>query len=174
MAASEKELVESMREMHIIELNGQWRRLKMEYVEESLKFLLSCIPLHGRTLDHVSYTRCKQDLCDESDYLPVQVLQHLLRYMGRPKHDHPDHEDFKGPTWRGIEEWSLDETRVCTFLAHRLMQSHPGKKWRREELLVAWKDVCPHPFQPTLTMLKVRGRMEKVEIPGESTDEHAF
>lgn len=149
--ASPDELRQGLTAMGAVEIGGAWRVVDSGYLAEVAQLVLGLCIENEWPSAAVPAEECVTQL---PDYCP-HVVRHCIAFYSTPTVG-----DTEGPAVK--DTWSLDTTKVCAFVASRMLEStQPDdgegvKQWPEAEFLEEWNDSTPGDMTPDVTMLRVR------------------
>ncbi|KAL5973308.1 hypothetical protein ACLOJK_029958 [Asimina triloba] len=133
--ASDEELKSGLRAISAVEIEGYWRTVDEELMGEVLAMLL-----HESVLNDWSLKALEGDgvaAALEADGFPRAVVIHCLEMLGSSE--------------SGGGVWSLDERRVCSHFARRVLQRG---KMKMESFMEEWGRSIPAGMRASLEMLE--------------------
>lgn len=160
--ASPDELRQGLAGMGAVEIGGFWRAVDEAYFAEVAQLVLGLCIENEWPSTAVPAEECVQQL---PDYCP-HIIRHCIAFYSRPTVG-----DIERPAEGGT--WSLDTTKVCAFVASRMLESsdvessstqaggsgddnEEVKQWPEADFLEEWNDSTPPDMTPDATMLHVR------------------
>jgi len=120
---SDQQIIEEVRKMHAIKINGFYRLLDEQYWWSCLDEILDLILQNDLPIDKVDINLVISSVTD----FPNEVVRHLLEYFAESQ----DGNIVK-----------LDESRLCLFRGVQALAQHPNVS--EEEFFQNWSDMVPY------------------------------
>ncbi|KAJ3322649.1 Sister chromatid cohesion protein DCC1 [Boothiomyces sp. JEL0866] len=141
--ASEFEVMEYLKSIEAMELNGKWRILDIEYQSEVLELILLTILEHDLSMDSVPIKLIVDNLLEHEHV--ESVITHIMRIHSRSESD-------------GTVK--LDENKICRTFGHVVLKRGESVMLLKSFLL-AWKNSVPELFEINLDCLNGLFLLEK-------------
>ncbi|MCD9561036.1 hypothetical protein HAX54_019970 [Datura stramonium] len=147
--ASDEELCTGLRALSAVEIDGYWRLLDENFVDEILNMLLHNAVLNDWLLNALNEDEVLRVL--EADGFPRKIVRHCLEVYGSKVDD----ETRGGCTWR------LEEKPVCVHFARVILR---GKKMKLESFMEEWRKKVPEGMNASFDVLEGEVLTEKLGI----------
>ncbi|XP_065905943.1 sister chromatid cohesion protein DCC1-like isoform X2 [Dysidea avara] len=135
--ASEEELLEALKKLHACNIDGYWRLLDADYMDQSFQHILTLLEEEGWSVDHVPLLQCAGKL---EELQPKFITEHCLACFGFLKNLDPE------------RVYSLSERQVCQFYAELLLR--PVDRFNYEEFMDCWKQSVPDGMNTSMDYLR--------------------
>ncbi|XP_078441616.1 zinc ion binding protein [Wolffia australiana] len=135
--ASEQELMAGLKSISAVEMNGYWRLIADESIDEVLKMLLNNCIIHDWKIDLLDEEEVVAMLV--SDGFPSLLVLHCLTALGQRVEVKARHV------------WSLEERPVTIHLAKQVLR---GGKMKVEAFMGKWKSNIPQGMKADLGVLE--------------------
>ena len=136
--SSNEELMEGLRSLSAVEINGYWRLVAEKSIDEILKMMLNNCIIHDWKIDSLKEEEVISLM--ESDGFPRSLIIHCLSTYG---HRIKDQSEFP--------VWSLDEKPICVHFAKQALS---GGKMKMEIFMAKWNSTVPQGMKVELGMLE--------------------
>ncbi|XP_009758567.1 uncharacterized protein [Nicotiana sylvestris] len=147
--ASDEELCTGLRALSAVEIDGYWRLLDENFVDEILNMLLHDAVLNDWPLSALNEDEVLRVL--EADGFPRKIVRHCLEVYGSKVDD----DTRGGCTWR------LEERLVCVHFARVILR---GKKMKLERFMEEWRKKVPEGMNASFDVLEGEVLTEKLGI----------
>jgi len=129
--ASETELLEALRKIEALEIDGHWRLLDTDYKEKVVVRILTLLEEMDWSYEAVPMKEC----CDILEELePRNILEHCLNCYGEVKEMDIDSGD-------SIIHYRLSEDKICRFYAEYLLRQ--AGRFNYHEFMDSWQQSVP-------------------------------
>lgn len=135
--ASDEELMAGLRYLSAVEIDGCWRLVAEESIDEILKMMLNNCIIHDWQTNSMKEHEVVPMLV--SDGFPHAIVLHCLATFGHRS------EDPGGPVW------CLSEKPVCLHFAKRVLRAG---KMKLDAFMDRWKSTLPQGMRADLGMLE--------------------
>ncbi|KAJ3049463.1 Sister chromatid cohesion protein DCC1 [Rhizophlyctis rosea] len=152
--ASNEELLQGLKEVEALEIDGHWRLLDPAYQETVLRLLIVSaiaddIPLSHMTLEDAA--RLLND-ADDDDGIPKSVSMHVLIA-------------FADKDGENEQTYAISSSKVCRFLGQQLLANSTRHSQSLTSFLQSWSENVPEPFEVEIDMLKGTALIHNDELP---------
>ncbi|KAI8916622.1 sister chromatid cohesion protein Dcc1 [Powellomyces hirtus] len=138
---SDAELLEGLKAIGALEIEGVWRLLDAAYLEEALKFLLASIIVEDMPMDRLRASECIV-VMEEMD-TPDAVVRHILEQFSDVRTD-----------VAGEPTYNLSEKKVGRFFGEQLLANAEHRQTPMHVFLKSWREAVPEALSIDLTMLE--------------------
>ncbi|KAL9980866.1 hypothetical protein ACROYT_G009505 [Oculina patagonica] len=129
--ASEAELLEALKKVKAIEIDGHWRLLDADYKEHVVVRILTLLEEKDWSYEAVPMKEC----CDILEELePRNILEHCLNCYGEVTDMDTDSGDH-------ITHYRLSEDKICRFYAEYLLRQ--AGRFNYHEFMDSWQQSVP-------------------------------
>lgn len=129
--ASEAELLEALKKIEALEIDGHWRLLDADYKDRVVTGILTLLEEKDWSYEAVPVKEC----CDILEELePRNILEHCLNCYGEITSMDSDSGD-------NIVHYSLSEDKICRFYAEYLLRQ--AGRFNYHEFMDSWQQSVP-------------------------------
>ncbi|KAF9122375.1 Sister chromatid cohesion protein DCC1 [Mortierella sp. 14UC] len=147
--ASDKEIMDWLKEHHACLIGGHWRLFKRRFMFEILREILSTINALGMSASSVDMesicAEIENDTPESESGIAPWMIKHCIVSFS---------EDDASSIETSPDHYSLSAKKVATFMGVYLLSStERGHRWRLQDFMIKWSELLQEHFQADLKYL---------------------